>query len=249
LHQPIKSTNDSQKTQIPKVIIQFWHDLGNLPADVKECLNSWETLRNEGFIIKLFSNKSARVFIRNEFSEKYLKAFDKCHHPAMKCDYFRLCYIYCKGGFYVDADEVYTGASCNHLFSDNKLKIQPLCYDISKEKMVEPEIFLEDVQYPSNKIFYVNNNPLIGPPGHKLIKSALKRSTEILLNCSFKSEIQSTTGPGNLSASLVDYAINLKSNNENWDFHILKDWENISYCKWFLSYRNDERNWRLHNIQ
>ena len=29
---------------IPKVLIQFWHDLAALPADVRECLESWAPL-------------------------------------------------------------------------------------------------------------------------------------------------------------------------------------------------------------
>jgi hypothetical protein len=36
----------------------------------------------------------------------------------MRCDYFRLCYIYRQGGFYVDADEIYQGGDYHSLYRD-----------------------------------------------------------------------------------------------------------------------------------
>lgn len=32
----------SDRANIPKVIVQFWHDSHAIPADVCECLDSWE---------------------------------------------------------------------------------------------------------------------------------------------------------------------------------------------------------------
>jgi len=91
----------------------------------------------------------------------------------------------------------------------------------------------------------VNNNPIIAPAAHEVLRLALQRSTHILLQRSGRPEIQSTTGPGNLSASLVRHVISLQETGGEWDFSILRNWEHISVCRWFLSYRNDERNWRL----
>ena len=232
---------------IPRVLVQYWHDLKNIPNDVQECLASWESLRNQGFTRLIFDDERARLFIGNHFSAAYVEAFDLCYHPAMRCDYFRLCYILRCGGFYVDADEVYQGTGCEAFFSDNKLKIQPLCYDTATDAMVKPEVFLKDTTYPSSRIFYVNNNPIIGPAGHQLIQLAVERATCILLQHSERPEIQSTTGPGNLSASLVNHAITTKLACKEWDFLILPNWECTSISPWSLSYRNDERNWRFLN--
>lgn len=232
---------------IPRVLVQYWHDLKHIPDDVQECLNSWESLRNHGFRRRIFDDEHARLFISKHFSAEYVEAFDLCYHPAMRCDYFRLCYILRCGGFYVDADEVYQDTGCKAFFSDNKLKIQPLCYDTATAEMVKPEIFLRDTTYPSSRIFYVNNNPIIGPSGHELIRLAIERSTRILLQRTERPEIQSTTGPGNLSASLVNHAIRIKKAYREWDFLILPNWEYTSVCRWSLSYRNDERNWRFLN--
>lgn len=232
---------------IPRVLIQYWHDLDALPEDVAQCLQSWKQLESHGFVVQLFDDKLARVFINENFDPQHVTAFDRCYHPAMRCDYFRLCYILKCGGFYVDADEVYRGTGWEELFSDEKLKIQPLCYDTSTNEMVKPEDFLCDASFPSSRIFYINNNPLIAPPSHPLLRIALLRSTKILLSNTAKPEIQSTTGPGNLSASLVRHAADLQLTQGTWDFTILRDWPSISECRWFLSYRNDDRNWRYLN--
>lgn len=232
---------------IPRVLVQYWHDLKHIPDDVQECLDSWESLRNHGFRRRIFDDERARLFISERFSAEYVEAFDLCYHPAMRCDYFRLCYILKCGGFYVDADEVYQGTGCEAFFGDNNLKMHPLCYDAATDAMVEPEIFLNDTTHPSSRIFYVNNSPIIGPAGHELIRLAIERSTRILLQRSERPEIQSTTGPGNLSASLVNHAIRTKMTRREWDFLILPKWKYTSVCRWSLSYRNDERNWRFLN--
>ncbi len=234
----------SGPTLIPKVIIQFWHNLDDLPLDVQECLNSWETLENDGFQRILYDNTMAIKIIKDAYGEPYITAFNSCNHPAMRCDYFRLCYILKNGGFYLDADEFYQGVDCNQYFQDDKLKIQPLCYDVLSESMVDPEKFIHNKEFSDNWIFYVNNNPIIAPPDHPIIRKALERSTNILLNSKEGLEIQSTTGPGNLSASVVANLIDAKSLGVE-DLRIIPNWNKVSISPWPLSYRNDKRNWRL----
>ena len=236
-------------TRIPKVVIQFWHDSRNIPPDVQECLNSWEPLESQGFKRVLFDDYKARRFISKGFGRHYAAAFDRCHHPAMRCDYFRLCYMVTHGGFYIDADEFYQGGDCESLFHNNRLKVQPLCYDISSATMVPYDIFTRERSDFPNWIFYVNNNPLVAPASHPVIRLALARSTRILLSHEEQRlDIQSTTGPGNLTASLVKHAIMSELAGLDRDFALLANWETISISRWPLSYRDDERNWRLWNL-
>jgi hypothetical protein len=240
--------NSSSRTNIPRVIVQFWHDLDEIPEDVQECLDSWEPLKNQGFKRVLFDDDRARRFISKRFGGPYVAAFDRCHHPAMRCDYFRLCYIITYGGFYVDADEIYQGTECNHFFEDNRLKIQPLCYNRAAGTMIKPDVFIRRRAYSSDWIFYVNNNPLIAPVNHPVIGLALDRATRILLSSiEERRDIQSTTGPGNFSASLVRHSIVLEQAGRTRDFLLLPNWDATSISHWPLSYRNDERNWRLWN--
>ncbi len=164
----------------------------------------------------------------------------------MKCDYFRLCYILQNGGIYVDADERYQYKKVNTLLVNNRLKLNPLCYDIKTDLMVPPQQFINQSESNENWIFYVNNNPIIAPAGHPLIHRALARSTEILIQSEYPiKDIQSATGPGNMSASLVAHAITLSIEDMSVDFEILHDWDKYSITPWPLSYRNDKRNWRL----
>jgi|SRR5680860_100951 len=234
-------------TKPPRTIVQFWDDLNQLPADVRECIQSWKKLEAQGFELLLFDHDRARDFIARRLGSRYEEAYGKCYHPAMQSDYFRLCYILVEGGCYLDADDVYHGPTIEHLFSDGRLRIQPLCYDISTNQMIPPSIFTAPGANASTWIFYFNNNPLLAGHGHPFVEQALARATEALARLAVGElpEIQSTTGPGNLTKSIFDLA------PEHGDIEntllVLVGWEDIATSKWPLSYRRDARNWRLSN--
>lgn len=236
----------SAASLIPRVLVQFWDDAKAIPADVRECMDSWGPLEEQGFQRFLFDDDSAGRFIAECFGHRHLAAFEQCRHPAMRSDYFRLCFILRKGGFYVDADDAYQGGDCESWFGDNGLKLQPLCYDISSDSMVDTANFLINPRDSSDLIFYVNNNPLIAPPGHPVIRIALERATKMLLaQLGDIQDIQSITGPGNLTASLVLHAIESKHAGEAHNFTLLPNWNAVAVSRWPLEYRGDERNWRL----
>ena len=64
---------------------------------------SWKA---SGFEHRLFDERTAAAFINSSLGARYKRVFESCYHPAMQADYFRLCYVLVKGGFYVDADDV-----------------------------------------------------------------------------------------------------------------------------------------------
>lgn len=246
---PINLRFDDQGTRasIPRNIVQFWDDSVEVPDDVNVCMGSWQILSGAGFALASFDDLSARRFVADKLESRHLKAFDACYHPAMRSDYFRLCYIGLHGGCYVDADDVYGGKSVDGLFDDGHLKLQPLCYDILSGAMVPPEAFTRPDMDSENWIFYFNNNPLIGPPGHPIVLRALERSTSLLnaISAGELPEIQSTTGPGNLTASVVAQALSCHESYANLALTVLLDWEQFATTVWPLSYRVDARNWRL----
>jgi mannosyltransferase OCH1-like enzyme len=229
--------------------VQFWDDLDRLPGDVVECIESWRKIEEQGVERLLFDKHQARNFISQKLGSRYKQAYDKCYHPAMQSDYFRLCYILMEGGCYIDADDVYQGSPIQHLFSDGRLKLQPLCYDMATDKMVPPPLFTEPGANALSWIFYFNNNPLIAASGHPIVERALAQATLNLEQdvANGLPEIQSTTGPGNLTKSIFDAV------TENGEIErvllVLCDWENIAKSSWALSYRNDQRNWRLSNCR
>lgn len=240
---------EEYSSEIPKRIVQFWDNLDHLPQDVKECMNSWKDLEESGFSIQVFDEVAAREFILKNLGARYESAFEKCYHPSMKSDYFRYSYIYVKGGFYIDADDVYHGIPINHLFEDGRLKLQPFCYDISTDGMVSASKFTKVGATQSSWIFYFNTTPLIASRNHPIVGRALENATKALeKNTSGElPEVQATTGPGVLTQSVFEMLA--EENCPGKEFFILHDWESFSTSKWPLSYRNDTRNWRLSNRQ
>jgi hypothetical protein len=243
-----RSVKNRYKHLIPRTIVQFWHDLRQLPADVKECVVSWIHWETSGFTHRLFDERVARTFISGSLGTRYERAFERCYHPAMQADYFRLCYLLVEGGFYVDADDVCIGTDIGWLFEDGRLKLQPLCYDIASGKMVNPSLFLCADAYDPSWIFYFNNNPLVVSRGHPIIERALNQATCLLEFAGEDAfpEIQMTTGPGNLSKSIFELGTTPGGDVES-DLVVLQDWDSLAVSLWPLSHRGDARNWRLSN--
>lgn len=245
LSDPTVESGDFQaKTPpVPRTLIRYWHDPKNLPEDVSNCLKSWDRLRKEGFEFRMYDDLSAAAYIEENFGERERRAFRKCRHPAMRCDYLRMCVMLAEGGVYVDADDVLVSDGWRDLFSDNKLKVQPLCFDISTGRMM-PAAKIWQADLPSaGHVFYVNNDPIAAPAGHPVLRRAFGRATDKLLR-EDSPEIQSTTGPGNFSAALAAHALELQLEDIPYDFRLLYDWESIAEVRWELSYRSDYRNWR-----
>jgi mannosyltransferase OCH1-like enzyme len=251
MQQPVGQVlvNDRYKQGPPRTIVQYWHNLRELPADVGECIASWVRWTTSGFTHCLFDERNAKAFIGHSLGVRHQRAFERCYHPAMQADYFRLCYLFVEGGFYVDADDVCVTERIGQLFDDGRLKVQPLCYDIPSGTMVDPAVFLQTGAHNPSWIFYFNNNPLIAIQGHPIIERALRRATDLLELAVEDAlpEIQTTTGPGNLSRSVFEHGTTLAGVES--DLVILRDWESFAVSKWPLSHRHDARNWRLSNQQ
>ena len=229
---------------IPRNLIRFWHDHSELPDDVAACMSTWERLREQGFAVRTYDDNSAERYIRDRQGEREVAAFSRCTHPAMRSDYFRLCALVIEGGLYVDCDDVLLNDGWTRLFEDDRLKLQPLCYDISAGGMMQStDIWQKDLP-PGERNFYVNNDPIAAPPGHPVLQRALCRATELLLEGNGRPEIQATTGPGNLTTVLAAHAHALLLRGDPLDFNLIRGWAAIAEMRWDLSYREDERNWR-----
>jgi mannosyltransferase OCH1-like enzyme len=237
---------ENQGPSVPRRIVQYWHDLQTLPADVQECMDSWSRWVSSGFEYCVFDAHSACRFIEQSLGRDYLRAFMRCYHPAMQADYFRLCYILIKGGMYVDADDVCFAKDISELFVGSDVKVQPLCYDLASDSMVQCEVFLQARTNQEGWIFYVNNNPLIACEGDPIVNRALERAT-LRLNFAAEGElpeIQSTTGPGNLSRIIFELGARCP---DELRVTVLRTWDSICTSKWPLGYRADARNWRRSN--
>jgi len=237
--------NSGKEPNIPKTLVRYWHDPRNLPEDVRACLDSWNRLIDDGFELRIFDDVSAAAYIADVYGKREREAFACCRHPAMRADYFRMCFVLAAGGLYVDADDVLRSSeNWRVIFRSGALKVQPLCYDVPAACMVPAtEIWRADFS-TNGRIFYVNNDPLAAPAGHPILRRALARATERLLGKERFPEIQATTGPGNLTAALAAHANELCVAGAPFDFELLRDWESVAETRWDLSYRGDARNWR-----
>lgn len=238
------STASGGDSQIPKVLVRFWHDFGAMPADVQACLDSWDGLRANGFEILTFDDASAAAYIAERFGLRHVEAYGRCWHPAMRCDYSRLCYLHASGGFYVDADDVMTEGRWSLLYGDDRLKLHPLCYSLADRCLVAMKDVWVTVPPATGHVFYVNNNPLVAPIGHPVLGRALERATAVLLAEEERRDIQATTGPMALTAALAAHARELARGGQPRDFTLLRDWDRVGETRWGLSYRADARNWR-----
>lgn len=239
-----RSERTDQTDPIPRTLVQFWHDPYDVPSDVRDCLKSWDTLLDQGFTFRMFDDSSAATYIAERYGPQEIAAFARCRHPAMRSDYLRMCFVLAEGGLYVDADDVLLGSGWKEVFCDATLKVQPLCYDVRAGRML-PAHELRRIDLPTDgRIFYVNNNPIAAPAGHPVLRRALARSTDRLLSDEPAPEIQSTTGPGNLTAVLAAHARESLVMDTVPDFELLLDWEETAEPRWDLDYRKDFRNWR-----
>jgi mannosyltransferase OCH1-like enzyme len=237
-------TGPAPTAPVPRVIVQFWDDPARIPTDVLECMASWAALESRGFRQQVYGDESARSFIEATYDDAHVAAFDACPHPAMRSDYFRLCYLADNGGFYVDADDAYQGTDWTPLFRDSRLRLQALCYDTATDTMVDPRHAMTTDS--DAWIHYVNNTPIIAPAHHPVVLAALKASTAAILgHPGGPIDIQSMTGPGNFTVALARYALSRERLGQPIDVEILCTWDTIAVSRWTLSYRDDERNWRL----
>lgn len=217
-----------------------------LPEDVRECISSWTRWTTCGFTHRLVDAAGASQFISRSLGPDHVRAFTLCYHPAMQADYFRLCYLLVEGGLYVDADDVCIATDIARLFEGCQLKVQPLCYDIGSDSMVSPTEFLQPDASDEGWIFYFNNNPLVACQGDPILQRALDRATQLLCGAASGQlpEIQSTTGPGNLSRTVFEMA---SAGAMDGRILVLHDWGSMAVSQWPLSYRQDARNWRISN--
>lgn len=82
-------------------LMQYW-DSEIIPNEVNLLIDTWRFDKSIDYV--LFNNATAREFLTKNFDGEVVECFNRCAVPAMQADFFRLCWLYKSGGFYVDAD-------------------------------------------------------------------------------------------------------------------------------------------------
>lgn len=85
---------------IPLTIYQSWHSNiipNTMALYIKKLIDM-----NPEFDYYLYSDENSRLFIKDNFNEDVLNAFDTLIPGAYKSDLWRYCILYVKGGIYLD---------------------------------------------------------------------------------------------------------------------------------------------------
>ena len=231
--------------QIPRSIVQFW-DQRSVPADVMACMRSWSHLTEIGYTYEIYDDSAAREFIEAHYSSIYLDAYLKCYHPAMRCDYFRMTYLLAKGGIYSDADNVLVSMRGldDLLTSGAALYLSPLFHDKSGDQPIMMDERLALASLEEDHVYaYFNNDPLICERGCPIVRLALDRATQLIIQNSqagIVSNIHGVTGPSNIT-----YAISAYFNYwQTIDFKTIYKWQEMVSTVSDLEYKYTDRNWR-----
>jgi mannosyltransferase OCH1-like enzyme len=81
---------------IPKLLVQTGFATNHSPSGLSE--------RNPEYTYLYFNNKNCVAFLTEHFDAQTVAAFHSLRPGAFKADLFRYCFLYIKGGVYLDLD-------------------------------------------------------------------------------------------------------------------------------------------------
>ena len=233
---------------IPAQIVQFW-DSAVIPFDVALVMDTW-VCGEPSFSYIRFSDITARSFIAEHYAQRYSDAYEYCHHPAMRSDYFRLAYLAQNGGIYIDADEARIANRLSPIVSyPAPLQLKLLVWDWKPGRMV-PRREHERGEFREDFVYYFSNAFIACTRHHPFLRIALDEATALVLEAKRekrRANIHDTTGPMHITRCFVYFV--LASVNAAVDLSGIRiiDREEISETK-HLGYQNDDRNWRRNAV-
>jgi mannosyltransferase OCH1-like enzyme len=179
---------------IPLCIYQTWHTT-NLPPKMQQAVNMVKA-HNPEFQHFLFDDNMCREFIRNNFPQDVLLAYDCLIPGAYKADLWRYCILYKKGGIYLDAR--YTP------FENFKFL-----------NLTKKEYFVTDLEtFEENRYFCraersgecgVYNAFMVTLPGNEKLYKALSQIVCNVKNKFYGKNALEPTGPNLLKKYFTDY--------------------------------------------
>lgn len=175
---------------IPLSIYQTWYTK-NLPPKMQ---NTVELLKkqNPAFTHYLYDDNDCREFIKANFQEDILNAYDSLIPGAYKADLWRLCILYINGGIYMDIK-----FSCVNGFKLIEL--------------TENEHFVLDRQICFNTPKPIYNALMVCKKNNPFLLLAIRKIVQNVKNRYYGSNPLYPTGPGMFSELLLNnnYGINI----------------------------------------
>ena len=204
--------NEEVKSVIPLKIHQVWH-LNELPNCMKQCINNIKS-NNPEFEHKLFTIYECREFIKNNFPENILVAFDSILPYAVKIDLWRYCILYLHGGIYLDVT----------YYCINNFK---LIY------LTDREYFCRDISTCS-KEKGIYNSLIICKPKNVIILKCINKIVESIEKTSYENNCLCPASPKVLkyffsNQEISDFKLEIKYNYKKHAIGI--SWENMEILK------------------
>lgn len=112
----------------------------------------------KGWKYQFYTDEAARDFVRQNFPDVFLDAYDAIQVPAFKADFFRLCVLAMHGGVYADID-VMLDINLDYFISSNLSFFAPR--DVNIDML-------------PNSNYCVWNGLLGSSPGHPIVVKALE---------------------------------------------------------------------------
>ena len=172
---PHKSSNDSRLVaNVPLTIYQSWHD-NKVPLKMKETIYKLIEINPECDYY-LYSDDKSRSFIKENFDEDVLNAFDSLKPGAYKSDLWRYCILYKNGGIYLDI-KLYSMKSLIPIIKEN------------------PTIYVKDWPGSCSEEIGIYNAFMVSPPNNEIFKYCID---DIVNSCKlkiYKDGVLSITGP------------------------------------------------------
>jgi mannosyltransferase OCH1-like enzyme len=207
---------------IPKIIIQttYSRNINNI-LHYNSILTYIEL--NPEYEYKIFDNNDSRLFIKNNFDENTLIAYDLIIPGAFKADFFRYCVLYIYGGCYFDCKSILRVPLRNII---DKYDTFLLCKDIQEAyynaimlSIPKNELLLKTINMCINNIYNFNNK--------YYLKKNIYQNTSTMFSC---------TGPVLIYDCVKDFI-----NDKNIKFkHIFdkKKKYNHDYQRLFIEYNS-----------
>jgi len=199
------TTNCNKDENIQNVCYTTWHTK-NLPPLMENNFNSIQE-NNPEIIFHLYDEKESREFIKNNFDNDVLDAYDRLSPSSYKSDLWRYCILYKKGGIYLDIKYK----------TINKFKLIHLC---------NKEHFVYDHANNSDKKSFWNTNEfglytalIVSKPGNKILRQCIHKITENAENFYYGKNALYPTGPGLLGQQFFSSSFYLNKIKEVELFH------------------------------
>lgn len=172
-------------------VFLYWHS-NDLPQEYQTYIeNNKKLCPNLEFV--LFNKDLARNYIKNNYSQDCLFAYDKLKPYAFKSDLFRYCIINKEGGIYTDTKVQFTNSFKpwikNQLIDNSNKCVLLQDYHHGQESYTQPDNTI--ITYPA-----IQNCFILSPKNNDLIQLTIQNIIQNTKDNYYGQTSLSITGPG-----------------------------------------------------